>query len=773
MADIILHRRSLNTGSVPTTSSLGIAQFAINVPDGKVFIHKSSSVSESIVSVVTTDSVTTGSITLTATASAGLFIGTFTGSFSGVTTNADTASVALRIEVQVQNKTGAAIAKGRVVRISGSVGDTPLITTASYLTEELSANTLGFAAMNIVNDGSGSVITNGVLTGVDTSGMTAGQMLYLSASGQYTTTEPTAPLHGVRLGEVLRVHASQGSIHVNIDNGQELGESHDVIDSSTTASFGDLLVKSGSVWINSKNLTGSYNLTGSLTVSTSLNINGIETVSGTLDITGSTTLIGQQTITGSLTVFTGSAVEFQVRNTGIKAGDGLADNHEFTGSVHLTGSLILSSSVIRLHQSASVSGTNIFGTASWADRAFTASWVAAAINREWHVSSGSGDDTTGDGSILRPFKTLARASSSLGNSGERIVLHSGTYPENVTFPQLNFTITTVGTATPGDVFVNGTLTFTGASSSNKLSGFTVNNVTVSGNQNFYLDTMQIVTTTVKSGTGYFEAVNSSVSQAGTVTISNSGICVLQNGKIGTTTISHAAAVVSMLNCMNVVRPVASAGILLVKDCVVYSLASGSAALSSSAAATVALQNSQIYNPNGGAERVILGGLYGISDVIYNRLNSTLSSSIVSRAHFQHIQADAITGSFTGSVVGTITNADTASFANTGFKIHSASFNSYKETTTAIGNYIFPFITGSANGAFLNYTVASASNARAGQVMAVWANKTSSFTEVTTTDIGNTSALTVSASLGNTAGDITYTLYCPSVSWSVSLFQTLI
>jgi hypothetical protein len=87
MADIILHRRSFDTGSVPTTASLGVAQFAINVPDGKIFIHKSSSVSESIVSVVTTDSITTGSITLTATASAALFIGTFTGSFSGVSTN--------------------------------------------------------------------------------------------------------------------------------------------------------------------------------------------------------------------------------------------------------------------------------------------------------------------------------------------------------------------------------------------------------------------------------------------------------------------------------------------------------------------------------------------------------------------------------------------------------------------------------------------------------------------------------------------------------------
>jgi hypothetical protein len=47
-------------------------------------------------------------------------------------------------------------------------------------------------------------------------------------------------------------------------NGYELGELHDVIDSTTTSSYGDLLVKSGSAWHNSRQLTGSYAITGSL-----------------------------------------------------------------------------------------------------------------------------------------------------------------------------------------------------------------------------------------------------------------------------------------------------------------------------------------------------------------------------------------------------------------------------------------------------------------------------------------------------------------------------
>ena len=48
MADKILHKRSLTPGSVPTTSSLEIGELAINVNDGKLFLHQSGSVEQII-----------------------------------------------------------------------------------------------------------------------------------------------------------------------------------------------------------------------------------------------------------------------------------------------------------------------------------------------------------------------------------------------------------------------------------------------------------------------------------------------------------------------------------------------------------------------------------------------------------------------------------------------------------------------------------------------------------------------------------------------------
>jgi hypothetical protein len=61
--------------------------------------------------------------------------------------------------------------------------------------------------------------------------------------------------------------------------------------------------------------------------------------------------------------------------------------------------------------------------------------------------------------------------------------------------------------------------------------------------------------------------------------------------------------------------------------------------------------------------------------------------------------------------------------------------------TASYQSIYDIQTGSYSGAFVNYTAISSSNARAGQLMSVWNSGTASYTETTTTDIGDTSQIT--------------------------------
>ena len=216
-----------------------------------------------------------------------------TGSFAVSASYAETASYAqfaTDIYLQVKNTTGAQINKGTVVRIIGATGDNALIATASWENDNNSANTLGFLYENIANDSFGKVITQGTLLGINTDptlGYTAGQILYLSSSGQYTNVIPPAPYHEVRLGQVLRAQQNNGSIYILIQNGYELGELHDVDILTGSLANNDLLAynSASGQWENKSisvlgiATTASFN---SYTSSTNARLNSLETTSASV-----------------------------------------------------------------------------------------------------------------------------------------------------------------------------------------------------------------------------------------------------------------------------------------------------------------------------------------------------------------------------------------------------------------------------------------------------------------------------------------------------------
>jgi hypothetical protein len=186
--------------------------------------------------------------------------------------------------VRVRNETGITISRGRAVYLSGSSGNRPLIYTSSYEIDPTSAGTVGLVAADIGTSNNGYVISNGLIRDINTTAFNAGAVLYLSSSGQLSTTAPVAPLHAVRMGKVI-TSAVAGIIHVDVDNGYEIGELHDVVDTSTNSTHGELLVKSGSVWKNGRQLTGSYGLTGSLSA-TSFTGSLFGTASWALNVVG-------------------------------------------------------------------------------------------------------------------------------------------------------------------------------------------------------------------------------------------------------------------------------------------------------------------------------------------------------------------------------------------------------------------------------------------------------------------------------------------------------
>lgn len=144
--------------------------------------------------------------------------------------------------IRVVNKTGSTLAQNSVVYLSGAQGNRPTVALAKADVEATSAGTLGFIVSDILNNAEGYVITDGLLSGFNTSSFTAGDLLYLSdaTAGAVVNTVPSSPSHGVRLGYALN-STNNGSVQVKIDNGYESNELHDVSNTKPTIT-GQILV---------------------------------------------------------------------------------------------------------------------------------------------------------------------------------------------------------------------------------------------------------------------------------------------------------------------------------------------------------------------------------------------------------------------------------------------------------------------------------------------------------------------------------------------------
>ena len=86
MSQTIKLKRSAVAGKVPTTSSLDLGEIALNTYDGKAYLKKNDG-SESVQTLVVTDSTTTGSINISGNVSASAFSGSFFGNGTGLTRN--------------------------------------------------------------------------------------------------------------------------------------------------------------------------------------------------------------------------------------------------------------------------------------------------------------------------------------------------------------------------------------------------------------------------------------------------------------------------------------------------------------------------------------------------------------------------------------------------------------------------------------------------------------------------------------------------------------
>ena len=150
--------------------------------------------------------------------------------------------------VRVVNKTGSIIARGKVVYINGGQGNRPTITLASNASEGTSSKTFGITAEEIGINQPGWVLKFGFLYNVNTNGYSAGQTLYLATSGNITGTKPVAPNHMVAVGKAVNISSTVGVIYVDIQNGFELSELHDLDAVSPSNNDGIFFNSTTSLW---------------------------------------------------------------------------------------------------------------------------------------------------------------------------------------------------------------------------------------------------------------------------------------------------------------------------------------------------------------------------------------------------------------------------------------------------------------------------------------------------------------------------------------------
>lgn len=180
-------------------------------------------------------------------------------------------NVGQTLYARATNAEASTITKGQVVYAFGATGNRLSVKLAANTADSTSAKTIGVAAENITAGGTGMIICQGVLDGLDLSAYTAGDSIYLGATaGSITATKPYAPNHLVYVGTVERANAGNGQLYVRIQNGYELDELHNV--SAQSPSNGQVLIYNASTSLWEKNtLTAGTGITvtngaGSITI---------------------------------------------------------------------------------------------------------------------------------------------------------------------------------------------------------------------------------------------------------------------------------------------------------------------------------------------------------------------------------------------------------------------------------------------------------------------------------------------------------------------------
>ena len=216
-------------------------------------------------------------------------------------------------------------------------------------------------------------------------------------------------------------------------------------------------IVSGSLQINNLGfaITGSNIFVGNQTVTGSSNLNGNTTITGSLNVTGSGDITGDLTVRGNLTAqqfIVSSSVTYlttSFSSGSTKFGDSSDDNHNFTGSVKITGSLNVTNNVLTLTGSLPtplVIERSATGNSNIQYKNTVGSYYAG-ITQLGSFAIGSTNNDLGTNAQLSIFPTR----------GNVIIQNGGSPTDN------GYRLQVIGSDAPsGSLYVSGSSNFTGS-----------------------------------------------------------------------------------------------------------------------------------------------------------------------------------------------------------------------------------------------------------------------------------------------------------------------
>lgn len=218
--------------------------------------------------------------------------------------------------IRVMNSTGASIANGVPVYISGQTTGTPNI-TLSINTTQVGSQAVGLTTETIANGAMGYVTTQGKVRNFDTSAFAAGATVYVGATaGSLTSTIPTqsATTFITRIGTVLVSNATTGVILVNPEAAPLVTAQSATSDLGTVLSNAGLrtagaaypITSSGALtWTGTMNMSGGFRF-GQATITTTSTLSGSASVYQLCNPAGA--------ITVTLPTTTSQGLTFTIKN---------------------------------------------------------------------------------------------------------------------------------------------------------------------------------------------------------------------------------------------------------------------------------------------------------------------------------------------------------------------------------------------------------------------------------------------------------------------------